>query len=258
MKPNPWTETPQPNAEANVTDPDSRLLKGRGHAIQGYNAQVVCTPEQVIVATELCQISNDVEQLAPMVEAMSAAVVAAGFDVSMVRELVADRGYWRASNVDGSIPGAPELFIRVAKYGRTGKPRPNRPSADRTRPLREAMEAKLATDRGRELMRLRAPTIEGVFGHLKQNRGIRRFSRPWAQRMRQRVEAHLCHTQPLQALASQRRNRLMIQNNNGLHRSQNQRRRADRCRPPRASTWATEPFEQQPPIRGRAPTTCRS
>src|SRR6266508_4525405 len=43
-------EAPNPEATANVTDPDSRFLHTRNGTVQGYNAQAVTTLEQVIVA----------------------------------------------------------------------------------------------------------------------------------------------------------------------------------------------------------------
>jgi Transposase domain (DUF772) len=46
-------ETPNPEATANVTDPDSRFLSTRKGGLQGYNAQAVTSLEQVIVADEL-------------------------------------------------------------------------------------------------------------------------------------------------------------------------------------------------------------
>jgi hypothetical protein len=35
--------------------------------VQGYNARVVASPEQVIIAAQVTQAHNDADQLAPMV-----------------------------------------------------------------------------------------------------------------------------------------------------------------------------------------------
>src|SRR5205814_814590 len=52
----------------NTTDPDTRLMKrAGGRSVQGYNAQVVASPEQVIIAAQVTQAHNDSDQLAPMV-----------------------------------------------------------------------------------------------------------------------------------------------------------------------------------------------
>ena len=68
----------------------------------------------------MTQATNDVEQLEPMLASLARTATAAGIR-RKPRSLVADAGYWRAENVDGSIPGTPELFIPVAKHGRRGR-----------------------------------------------------------------------------------------------------------------------------------------
>ena len=135
------------------------------------------TAEQIIVAAEITQAANDVEQLAPMLMATRATLAAAGI-TAPVEALVADAGYWRASNVDGSIPDAPELFIAVAKHGRRGKRRKDGQSAqDKTSHLVEAMKAKLDSEHGRAMMRMRRTTVEPLFGQTKHCRQINRFTR---------------------------------------------------------------------------------
>jgi hypothetical protein len=50
----------------------------RRGSIQGYNARAVTTLEQVIVAAELTQQANDLQQLQPMLTATAATLGAAG------------------------------------------------------------------------------------------------------------------------------------------------------------------------------------
>jgi len=177
FRPRPRSEAPQPNAVANVTDPDSRLMRGRGGSLQGYNAQAVCTADQVIVAAEVTQAANDLEQLPVMLAATNDTLTAAGIG-ARPDTLVADAGYWRIENVNGSIPDAPELFIAVAKHARRGKPRKDGlPSESKSDVFIAEMKAKLKTDRGGDMMRIRRTTIEPVFGQIKHARGARRFSR---------------------------------------------------------------------------------
>src|SRR5690606_41193655 len=57
-----------PAAKANVTDPDSRIMKTRQGFVQGYNAQAVVTEDQLIVAAAVTQDANDVGQLHPMLQ----------------------------------------------------------------------------------------------------------------------------------------------------------------------------------------------
>jgi len=178
FKPRVRDEAPNPNAKANVSDPDSRLLHRLGGTCQGYNAQIVCTGDQVIVAAEISQATNDIEQLEPMLNAMASTTKAAGLRRRKPGALVADAGYWRAENVNGSIPGAPELFIPVAKHGRRGKPRKDgKPSDSKTDHLVDEMNERLDTKRGKKLMKLRRVTVEPSFGQIKDVQRARRFMR---------------------------------------------------------------------------------
>jgi transposase len=176
IKPRRRDEAPNPKRVANVTDPDSRLVHTRKGSVQGYNAQAVTTMEQVIVAAELTQQANDLQQLGPMLEATAATLAAAGVAERPGRVL-ADCGYWTIANVS-AIPDAPELLIPPAKHGRQGKPRKDgKPSESRSDGLRAAMTAKLQSDDGKACYAKRKETIEAVFGQVKDVRGARRFMR---------------------------------------------------------------------------------
>jgi transposase len=176
IKPRRRDEAPNPKATANVTDPDSRFMHTRRGSIQGYNAQAVTTAEQVIVAAELTQDTNDLQQLEPMLAATAATLAAVGIPQRPGR-LLADSGYWTIANLT-TIPGAPELLIPPARHGRQGKPRKDgKPSASRSDGLRAAMTAKLASDDGKACYAKRQQTVEPVFGQLKEQQGVRRFLR---------------------------------------------------------------------------------
>jgi hypothetical protein len=144
--------------------------------VQGYNAQAVTTLEQVIVAAELTQDANDLQQLEPILAATAATLGAAGIPQRPGR-LLADAGYWTIANLT-QLPGAPELYIPPARHGRQGKPRKDgKPSASRSDGLRAAMTAKLASDDGKASYAKRKETVEPVFGQLKEQQGARRFTR---------------------------------------------------------------------------------
>jgi hypothetical protein len=169
-------EAPKPEAVANVTDPDSRLVHTRKGSLQGYNAQAVTTMEQLIVAAELTQQANDLQQLGPMLAATAATLAAAG-NAERPGTLLADAGYWTIANLT-ALPGAPELLIPPARHGRQGKPRKDgKPSESRSDGLRAAMTAKLASDEGKACYAKRKQTVEPVFGQVKDVRGARRFQR---------------------------------------------------------------------------------
>jgi transposase len=176
IKPRRRDESPNPKATANTTDPDSRFMHTRRGSIQGYNAQAVTTTEQVIVAAELTQQANDLQQLDPMLAATTATLTAAGIPERPGR-LLADSGYWTIANLS-TIPDAPELLIPPARHGRQGKPRKDgKPTASRSDGLRAAMTATLASDDGKACYAKRKETIEPVFGQLKEQQGARRFLR---------------------------------------------------------------------------------
>jgi transposase len=120
VRPRRRDEASDPAATVNTTDPDSRLVRGNGRTLQGYNAQAASTLGQVVVAAELTQRANDVQQLAPMLAAIGATLAAAGIGDS-VQRLAADSGYWSIANVSAT-PDAPELLIPPARHGRHGKP----------------------------------------------------------------------------------------------------------------------------------------
>jgi hypothetical protein len=130
----------------------------------------------VVVAAELTQQANDLQQLAPMLAAIATTLGAAGVD-DPVQRLAADSGYWSIANVS-AIPGAPELLIPPARHGRHGKPRKDgKPSESRSDGLRAVMQAKLDSTQGKACYALRSRTIEPVFGQVKTVQGGGRFMR---------------------------------------------------------------------------------
>ncbi len=87
---------PEPKAQRNFTDPESRILLDSSKAfVQGYNAQVAVDHEsQVIVATEVLQAATDKGQLVPM-------VLHVVDNLEDVPEAVsADAGYWVEEEVE--------------------------------------------------------------------------------------------------------------------------------------------------------------
>jgi Transposase DDE domain len=175
IRPRRRDEAPNPTATVNTTDPDSRFVRGNGRTLQGYNAQAAATCEQVVVAAELTQQANDLQQLAPMLTAIRTTLAAAGIG-DRVQRLAADSGYWSIANV--SAPNAPELLIPPARHGRHGKPRKDgKPSESKSDNLRAAMLAKLSSQQGKACYAQRSRTIEPVFGQVKTIQGGARFMR---------------------------------------------------------------------------------
>ena len=130
-------ETPNSDATANVTDPDSRrFLHTRNGTLQGYNAQAVTSLDRVIVAAELTDEANDIHQLKPMLAATATTLAAAGID-DRPQAALAHSGYWSIDNLT-TILNAPELYIPPARHGRQGKPAstasPRHPAATASAP----------------------------------------------------------------------------------------------------------------------------
>ncbi|MGQ0804407.1 MAG: transposase, partial [Actinomycetota bacterium] len=95
-KPNPAGKKAR-DRHANVTDPDSRMLRSNQRFVQGYNAQVAVTGEQIVVAAAVTNAANDTTQLEPMLAISAANLDAAGYQ-GAVGTVVADAGYWSTDN----------------------------------------------------------------------------------------------------------------------------------------------------------------
>ena len=58
---------PDPKAQYNFTDPESRIMKGPDGFVQAYNVQVAVDERQLIVGQGVTQETNDKKQLLPMI-----------------------------------------------------------------------------------------------------------------------------------------------------------------------------------------------
>jgi transposase len=176
----PRPPEPAPTAKVNVTDPDSRIMKGPAGYLQGYNAQAVVAADQIVLAADLTQSAADTGQLAPMLEQAAQNVTRAGF-TGRIRTAVADAGYWSEAGYRAAGgPGQAELLIATAKgwrLRRTARDQPPRGRIPAGLSLTERMERRLRTRRGQARYRQRAQIVEPVFGQAKDVRGFRRFAR---------------------------------------------------------------------------------
>ncbi|MEK7777477.1 MAG: IS1182 family transposase [Chloroflexota bacterium] len=180
-KPKVVESTPSEGAKANTTDPDSRIMKTRQEYVQGYNVQAVVSEDQIIVAIGVTQEANDVQQLTPMLQAMEHTLEAAGIE-ERPKVGLADAGYWSEANMEAcSCPEMPELLIATTKDWKQRKMLRERGCSRGRIPkglsLRNRMERKLLTKRGRALYKMRGVLVEPVFGQVKEGQGFRRFMR---------------------------------------------------------------------------------
>ena len=172
----PKPPQPEQGAKVNVTDPDSRVVRDYHGYLQGYNVQAVTTRDQIIVAAEVSRQATDMHELQPMIEVMHRNLQAA--HCGPARVLLADAGYYSEANVRQAGSAGPELLLatRSDRNRRVGAA-PPRGRIPAGLSVRERMDRKLATQRGRRLYEQRRWMIEPVFGDVKENRGIRRFMR---------------------------------------------------------------------------------
>jgi transposase len=172
--PDPEQAKPQPKAQRNFTDSDSRIMvdgANKGSFIQSYNAQVaVDSQAQVIVAAEITQAANDSQQLVPMIQQ---ATVNAGQKPEAVS---ADAGYWSEDNVTDEGVAGIELYIATGqqKHGEKAEAAHGPPPGDAS--VKQAMQHKLRTAAGHSTYKMRKAIVEPVFGQTKERRGFRRFS----------------------------------------------------------------------------------
>ena len=167
-------------ATANVTDPDSRMMKTQAGYVQGYNAQALVTAEQIVVAAELTQQANDIHQLHPMVAQARDNLHTIGYHQPLGIAL-ADAGYCSDANLTTVVPNGPDLLVATNKDWKQRKAQREQPPPRGRIPAhlsaRERMERALLTKRGRRLYKLRGQTVEPVFGQIKTARGCDRFMR---------------------------------------------------------------------------------
>jgi len=171
-KPRAPEEMVNPDARANTTDPDSRIMKARKGYVQGYNCQaVVDCQSQVIVAQAVTQDENDCRQLEPMLDECEEQ---AG---ERPEKLSADAGYWSEENARLGDE-LTELFIATKKDWKQRKALaeqgPPRGRIPKNATARDRMERKLLTKQGRAVYRQRGSTVEPVFGQMS-TRGLNRF-----------------------------------------------------------------------------------
>lgn len=160
--------TPEPGAQRNFTDPDSRIMVKGGEFLQGYNAQAAVDAEcQIIVAAAVTNQPTDPEHLVPMVDRVIANCGRAPTIAT------ADTGYFSRENAEALAVRGVNGLIAV---GRDQAKAPADKPPSQAQHARQAMAAKLATDAGRTAYARRKAIVEPVFGLIKQARGFRHFS----------------------------------------------------------------------------------
>jgi transposase len=167
---------PKPKAQANFTDPQSRIMKmGSGAYAQAYNAQaVVDDAHQIITAADVTDCASDCPSYTPMLDQCAANTG------THPKQAVVDAGYCSDDNLDAAA-------VRQAEHGTdtfmaTGRLRHDEqiPPAPRgriptTATPKQRMARKLRTKPGRAAYRRRKAIVEPVFGQITTVQNGRRL-----------------------------------------------------------------------------------
>jgi DDE family transposase len=181
-EPTPPGEVPDPKAQYNFSDPDSRIMKaGSGqHFEQAYNAQAAVDQQMLIVGQRVSAAPNDKGELVPSVAAISPVVA------PQVSAILVDSGFYSEAAV-AAVEQKPEgtasgitVYAAVEKLSHhktvadlLPQPEPAVPGPEAS--AREIMAHRLKTQSGQALYKLRKQTVEPVFGIIKEVMGFRRF-----------------------------------------------------------------------------------
>jgi transposase len=178
--PDPEQARPEPTAQRNFTDPESRIMPDggrKGSFVQAYNTQIaVDSAQQIIVAAEITQESNDKQQLAPMLERVEQNMG------TKPGAATADAGYFSEEQVTDKRTEGIELYVAIGKqkHGEGQSPEVTEPGDASVPPAeadsaKENMKRRLKTEAGQALYKMRKAIVEPVFGQIKGARGIRSF-----------------------------------------------------------------------------------
>jgi len=166
----PPSGEPDPKAQKNFTDPESRIMKTKDGFIQGYNAQAAVDAEaQIIVAQDVTQSAADHGQLVAMTDAV---------EDNLGRkpaQLSADAGYCSEDNLKALEARGIDAYLATGRAKDAVAAAPTTPEPAELPTRVEAMRAKLKAGRHDSPYRLRKQLPEPVFGQIKQARGFRQF-----------------------------------------------------------------------------------
>lgn len=181
----PPSPEPDPKAQKNFTDPESRIMKGKDGFVQAYNSQIAVDAQaQIIVAQDVTQCAVDKGQLIPMVDAIEANLGRKPEQAS------ADSGYCSEANLEAMERRNIDAYVATGRAKHAidseageeaaattatdaGAPSSTQDAAAPTRV--EAMREKIKSGGYASPYRLRKQLPEPVFGQIKQARGFRQF-----------------------------------------------------------------------------------
>ena len=164
------TVKPDPKAQYNFTDPESRIMKGPDGFVQAYNVQVAVDERQLIIGQSVTQETNDKKQLTPMITTIEHQ---SGLTPT---QLLADAGYCSDANLTAIADSLIDVYIstRKQKHGERPGPCPRGP-LPKTATIVDRMARKLHRKVGAAVYARRKAIVEPVIGQIKHARGFRQF-----------------------------------------------------------------------------------
>lgn len=168
----------QEKRKANITAPESRILKTRSGYVQGFNAQAVCTDDQIILAAEVTDQENDQGLYHDMMtSAQEKATAVLGEKNGKIKIGRADAGFCSKATLEKTCDH--EIIMATKKDWKRRKQMressPPRGRIPKSLSATERMERKLMTKRGRLEYKKRSQTIEPLFGQIKSALGMDSF-----------------------------------------------------------------------------------
>ena len=175
---NPDEAVPDPKAQRNFTDPESKIMKTSNKGFdQCGNAQAVANEQQILIAADVTDQANDVRQTVPMTDQAIDHPGEAGVTEN-IGAFTADTGYFSEENMEAldSNERIEEVFIATGRQKHNDKV----PDSPKGRPpknltAKEKMARRNRTKKGRAEYARRKVIIEPVFGQIKAGLGFRNF-----------------------------------------------------------------------------------
>jgi hypothetical protein len=161
---------PDPKAQYNFTDPESRIMMSPDGFVQAYNVQVAVDDLQLIVGQAVTQATNDKNQLMPMITTIERQ---AGDSPTQV---LADAGYCSDENLTAIADTTIDAYIATRKQKHGERPgRCPRGPLPKTATVIDRMTRKLLTKTGAAIYAARKGIVEPVIGQIKHARNFRQF-----------------------------------------------------------------------------------
>jgi transposase len=160
-----------PEGTINTTDPDSRVVPTRRGFMQGYTAQAVSTEAQIVVCAEVICGGNERSTLQGLIRGSERELATAGVS-DPVTAALADAGFWNTEQIQALTASGIRTLV-TPDNRRRKTPGKTKVNQDHYVQMRE----ELASDDGGALYKKRKSMIEPIFGQIKHNRRIDRFTR---------------------------------------------------------------------------------